>query len=256
LDVTDGSSGRSSGRLGSRLGGGDGSGHSGLADGAARLLAVLHHPSGVLGAFVLLGPFYALVSSVFGVFRFVDATLDEVILGHDLAAVFLELLLVDIIHVEGRAAVFKVKAGLAARLHAVGDHPFLVGSAFRLKLVTNLLTTRSPLLASVVLVGRVDETGAIVTLFGALAGLEGFLGTTADRAARGGAVGFHPLGVGGTFAGLGPARARVVGVLAVFLLGRTVGSLGDAFVISLLFDGDIVPESLLDYFKLISSNIC
>lgn len=149
----------------------------GSAGRAAFSGTVLPHPGGVSLAFTVHGPVAA--------FR----------VG------FLVVVRVLAFRCEERAMVGVFLAVFAARSHAVSEHPIFVFLA---------LTVLLPGLAfSVTIAGTMFD----LVFLGALGSTER-VGTSADRAARSGTVGKHPVGVGNALTGTGPSNTEGINITA------------------------------------------
>lgn len=186
-------------RVDNTRGNGSGSGgRLGLADSAAFVGAVGVHPLAVFtSAFTSSGPSFAFTGSFPGV----GAT-----------------------GFHGRAGVFVKKASIAARRHAVGNHPLVVDRALRFGGVVSdrsIIVSEifgSPAFARVVLVGDAEVMTVSSWAFTRLKFV------TALRAAGRSAVGDHPFRVGEAFASSGPSSAGSIFVnTSIGFGGRATG---------------------------------
>jgi len=181
----------SNGTDGSRYGSSRSGRSDSLADRTTLFTTVALHPVGVGGTFAVFGPFLARCGAGGGI-------------G---SGVFVSASVLD-----GRALVSTSFAGIATGLHTVDVHPFGVFGAFAVLLSSPSVTRRMSVCDTEIFsVSRRTGTGS-----------QGVL-TSADRAARVGTVGEHPVGVGGTlrrFLG-SPSGTVTVFVNAFGFVGRT-----------------------------------
>jgi hypothetical protein len=162
----------------------------GLADRTTLLGTVALHPVGVGGTFAVFGPFLARCGAGGGI----------------RSGVFVSASVLD-----GRALVSSSFTGITTGLHTVDVHPLGVFGAFAVFLSSPSVTRRMSVFDTEIFsVSRRTGTGR-----------QGVL-TSADRAARVGTVGEHPVGVGGTLRRLlgSPSRTVTVSVNTFGFVGR------------------------------------